>query len=774
MAVDLFVHARDPRGNTIDAVIVSWRLNQGTENRGTLDATNGHLRLDNVPDDREFIVKLERPNAPAIEVLLNLSLRGDRKFVRGRPTVMRLVQQRGQLRGSRSRSRYLLTITLHEPQEVVLCAGADTHHRRRSPFVPIALRRFARMVRSRRRGSSSGGVVRVNPSCVLTLFEFNGDQSARHHLLPGRGMRDLPGDAHRAGVVLMSSIRPPMPEELGGRGIVGVYAYLAQAGRLRPGTVQAFELMSHAYWIGPVLENTSRAGKAVNCFQSCPTHGEHGAVVFDLPKQLPLVVYYPSRENEEGVLHLISRCLLSVRDRATPPITMPHVSRVHNDLDPRNTDFVVLRHENVENMKKALSPECVLRVWGCSNGDMGPRWRMVASRGHDRGAENTLVTVRSSYHPGGARIPQEWKLRRGDIRLLYLSEARRAYAQAIADALERPCYAAGPGTWSDYVATPTLGGMEVNPGMVRVMRGFARRYLGLSRADEDEAGYFRFRPNPPRQPANIKVLVTGFAPFGGETANASTDAVSALRESDVRRNINVPPWLDLDLSLLTEVNVDVVWTCPAARAEPVQPVRRNHPPLRGAEGILRRAQQIDAAIVVIVGESGRLGRSLTHVRVEQFANNTGRSALEDNDGNMLAQDGEIFPGQKATLESVVPRITWARMVHNLLKDGFGVHIPDVAAAQVTHEQNGETLLRENLAGEFICNESFYRLLLESKVGDQRADPSGRWVTALHVGAFRDAFSVAQLGRVLTRVVATLVEDMLWATEIYGRQGRLRV
>lgn len=470
-------------------------------------------------------------------------------------------------------------------------------------------------------------------------------------------------------------------------------------------------------------------------------------------------------------------------------LTQSSRSRTHSrdtrDRDPRNTDFClgIMPDDELANIRGAFHQDASIRVWGCSNGDMGPRWRAVARERLHTGSENTLLTVRSEYHPRAvnpqthrvveSRIPQAWKVRRGDLALLYLSQARRCYAQAIATALQRPCFAAVPGTWSNYVATDRLGGMKVDSGTINRMRTFARQLLGFTSEDEDEAGYYRFVPNPSKHRVTVKVLVIGFVSFGRERTNASSEAVKLF--PNIFNTIERPPWIDLDLHLEKEPEVDTVWTCQAPLLPPSQlRSRSNRPVVRGGLGILQKTQQMDASIVVMVGESKNLnnaprrggGRGMD-MRIEQFAQNFGSGNIEDNDGNRLRQSGPIFPGQPNLLESIVSRYTWASMVHTLTDAGFHILIPNGQRMR-----NGQIMTMQNSAGAFICNESFYHLLLESQLGhptQQRSHPTGRWVSLVHVAAYRDERSFARLAHGLGLVVRTLIEDVIWATEIYGLQ-----
>ncbi len=306
-----------------------------------------------------------------------------------------------------------LEVTWHPTQEVIFGAG-HLNTNDRINFVKIALRRFDRMVRRNT----------VNPSCVLTLFEFQkNDRSRIHKLLPGRNARSLPG-LGRGRFVVMSSTDPAR------RSIIDLYESLARAGERRPETVMALEFFSHSYWAAPVMVNTNR--RSGFCTDRCPASVRHSEIAFTMPVAMP----YP--RFDRGIVDDAKVTLIrgAASQRATE-----HTTRDPDDLDPRNTDFVpgMLDSRLIVNMKRALHTHAELRIWGCSNGDMGPVFREVARRGlrGDTGAENELLTIDSSYHPrvvnrtpGGPlrhSIRQQWEVRRGDIPLIYLSRCGAAW-----------------------------------------------------------------------------------------------------------------------------------------------------------------------------------------------------------------------------------------------------------------------------------------------------------------------------------------------------------
>jgi len=805
--VSLYVRVRNEQGQSLSGEVeVSWQLPgpPGGEHPGSRE---GELHLLEVPERTELNVTLKRPQAPQLDILLNVSLAPARRFVRGRPHIMHLHREwvRDQ---SGTRHRVLvLTVTWYEPQEVIICSGGDKKNFRR--FIVIAYRRFSRgMVRTRQATDAErrAGILYVNPSCVLTLFEFqyagSNHPSRRHHFLWGRGRRDVPGTSSgRARVVLMRTEQPASPLS-----ITHVYEYLRQAGNERPGKVMALEFASHAYWMGPCLVNTNRAPWWRYCSEHCRTQRAHRHRIVEMP-MASLAAYHTFDHMWVGRRHRyhyrrVARGPVDVAVSASSP---QRQERDSDDRDPRNTDFSdgmkfdhrILRPDGImsetqrQNMRRALHANAILRVWGCANGEQGPRWRAAAAKVRRANLPgNQLVTVGSRYHPLMQSAPgqqaqrqhirQTWKVRRKDLLLMYLSRARRNYAQAIATALGRPCYSALPGTWSETAkssATARLKGMRVKTTTERAVRHFTRRLPGFT--DKDEAGYYRYNPTPPPFDVNIKVLVTGFVPYWRrgrlEPTNAAECAVDELSRGSVLGSVNVPRWARLHLTEAFEPQVDVVWAGGQILLRRRR-IRRSHRPrVRGGQGIQLRTRQLDADIVVIVGEArsllevpvqqgGRRQRIRHDFRIERWARNRGhtRANLWDNDGFTLAPNtpsgpsppDEIFPGEPYCLESTVPLYTWARMRDRLGNAGYRVHAPNGRPSMV------------NTAGMFVCNESFYHLLRESTTGQR---PSGRWITMVHVAADRSPHLFVKLAQGLRLIVQTLVEDMLWATEIYGRQ-----
>lgn len=151
----------------------------------------------------------------------------------------------------------------------------------------------------------------------------------------------------------------------------------------------------------------------------------------------------------------------------------------------------------------------------------------------------------------------------------------------------------------------------------------------------------------------MKVLVTGFAPFGGEERNPSFEAVRLLPGEIAGARV-----------IAAETPVPVVF---GAGAEAVR-------------GLIGRERP---QIVVCVGQAG--GRA--EVSVERLAVNLADARIPDNDGNRPCEQ-PILPDGPAAYFSTLPVAKMARAVR-------ARGIP----AQVSLS-----------AGTFVCNDLFYRLL----------------------------------------------------------------
>ncbi len=853
---NLYVFIHDPAGQSIDDVTVYWSVPEGEEREGEMDLGRSRPVIRNVPGASPFTLRLERQGAPDLWVTLDLDERSggdsDRRFVHGRPTIMRL--RREQIRNRPL--AFTLDITIYdEPQEVIFCAGRNTHNNSApSPFPNLAVDRFARMA-VRQPSSPRQGVVQVNLSCVLTLFEFNQDNSKVHFLLPGRGTPELAQSRRRQPVYAMKTFAPSqwrdylatkfnIPDSAvrrsGRLSILDVYDYLESIGKYsdRRGTIMALEFFSHAYGIGPVLENTSRARDNIMiCNELCPVDCMHGGTGGPMPR-----ARWSEEESQVQVTEIIGLPRFHLTrdpDRSTPeergiktsietssrvhvvshdPLrsSAAHMERESSDLDPRNTDFApgIMGDELKGAIQQAFHDQAHLRVWGCHNGDMGPRWREAMN--HINGPDNEFLAIESNkggyYRHNGREVEyryrQLWKVRRRDLKLLYYSLAHRSYAQAIATALERPCYAALPGTGSEYVATRRLGGMSVDGGMANRIRRFVASLANFN--EQDEALYYRFDPNITPYDEHIKVLLAGFVPFrmperrdGREEArgrdsfaryNSAQLAVAKVHDLEGSSNrvlgyVTQPPWINLSLDVDTQPNVDVIWPSDLQRTRVERAAERPYwarADIAGSEALAQRARETQADIVVIVGGSpnltmirreGDAPRTLADLRVEMFARNyglgqrPGGQPVLDNDGFYLNQTGEIFPGEPDLLETTVPRRVWTYVDGKLNKATFTVHVPDGRI------RGGEHYTLLNSAGSYICNESFYRLIREARSGAGETSASGRWVCLVHIAALSECalsertrfdLEVSELALALQVVIGALVEEMLWAREPYGR------
>jgi pyroglutamyl-peptidase len=149
----------------------------------------------------------------------------------------------------------------------------------------------------------------------------------------------------------------------------------------------------------------------------------------------------------------------------------------------------------------------------------------------------------------------------------------------------------------------------------------------------------------------MRVLVTGFEPFGGGAVNPSQQIVEALESSP-------PPGVELATAVL-----------PVAYA-------RGADVLRGAV----RAAQPD--VVIAFGQAdGRTG-----ISVERFAHNLDSAEPIDNDG--VASDAEIDPNGPVA---------------------YGSTLPVVAIVDALREA-GIPASESRDAGGFLCNHVFYVLM----------------------------------------------------------------
>lgn len=152
--------------------------------------------------------------------------------------------------------------------------------------------------------------------------------------------------------------------------------------------------------------------------------------------------------------------------------------------------------------------------------------------------------------------------------------------------------------------------------------------------------------------ASVRVLVTGFAPFGGGDDNPSRRVVAALAQDP-------PPGLDLCTAVLP-----VTWG--------------------GAWPALRRALEASSPdVVLLLGQSGK--RPM--VTVERFALNFGQGRIADNDGvargpGPLVEDGPLALAATLDVDACV-----------------GAMVAAGVPASASHD-----------AGAFLCNAVLYHTL----------------------------------------------------------------
>jgi pyrrolidone-carboxylate peptidase len=800
---------------------VRWSETDGSqEAQATRDASVATLyRLPDFPADRPMLVHIERNHGVRLTTQLHLSKTGESRFVWGRPSIMTL------LTSGRTDKDTTLKVDLYPPQEVILCVGAHWESWGRSPgfWGQTCLRRIG-VLAQKLPSNLDAGLVHVNPSCVYTVLEFNGQAGSKmHHLLSGRGdVASLPGNGDASQMprtaVSMGQFAFPL-----GRDFLSAndfYAYLARTGRLRPGTVMAIEMFGHAYTGGPVMDNTSRERPvetmsderrldlfAHMCRDACPTTtvdwerpwmNPHGALPYQMPRHFANLEYDPSSRTLRPRSAI--RCI--AREEVPPPIGAPHRSRasyaVRNrdgetrpeDIDFRHTDFFLFGQENLQHMRDAVHADCITRVYGCAGGDDGARYRRLSAlESLFNGPDNELIRIQSWYH-GHA---QEWCVRRRDANLTFLSQCRRIYGQAMATALNRPCYAPIPGTTTDQDTTTRIRAQKIERGLLGNISRISRRWIPDEFEHRDEAGYARWVPRPRRTDIPLTILVTGFAPFGGETVNASTQAVLGMTGDAIRQLIHVPPWVNLTLGLVPLTNVDVVWTCRAAYGDPA-----GVPP-GGGRGIIRHIRGMEGSgpdIVLVVGESNRLATWRKPIRLECYARNLAdvelanpegmshvereaemRRQLTDNVGKMLPHGTSLFSDEPYYLETSVPRFVWGSAMARYWQHGVDALLPEYVIRDTIHGRRmtipdptstPENFREVNPAGGFVCNETYYSVLRESYYRGQSHPPSGRWVVMAHVAAYRSAPDLAILTRALNVTVASLCEDMLWASVFHGK------
>jgi pyroglutamyl-peptidase len=150
----------------------------------------------------------------------------------------------------------------------------------------------------------------------------------------------------------------------------------------------------------------------------------------------------------------------------------------------------------------------------------------------------------------------------------------------------------------------------------------------------------------------MKLLITGFEPFGGSDVNPSCEALRVLGEAP-------PDGIELHTALL--------------------PVEHR----RGPEELLRNFEQNQPEAVICLGEAGRRMR----LSIERVAVNLIDDQIPDNEGQLLV-DSPVFPGGPAAYFVTLPV---REMLQAILKAG----VP--AELSLT-------------AGAYLCNQVLYTIL----------------------------------------------------------------
>ncbi|MGK4217102.1 pyroglutamyl-peptidase I [Kocuria marina] len=160
----------------------------------------------------------------------------------------------------------------------------------------------------------------------------------------------------------------------------------------------------------------------------------------------------------------------------------------------------------------------------------------------------------------------------------------------------------------------------------------------------------------------MKILVTGFEPFGGETENASGAAVDKLREL-------APP----DGARIVTAILPVTWS-------------------GAGPALLRAVEEHRPDAVVAVGEAG--GRAA--VTPERWATNLGHGRIPDNDGAI--RDAAPLAEGPERLES---RVDPAALVRAIKDAGVPAEVSDDAGAFLCNAVFWTALHRTDLPAAFI-------------------------------------------------------------------------
>ncbi|WP_018702647.1 pyroglutamyl-peptidase I [Anaeromusa acidaminophila] len=150
----------------------------------------------------------------------------------------------------------------------------------------------------------------------------------------------------------------------------------------------------------------------------------------------------------------------------------------------------------------------------------------------------------------------------------------------------------------------------------------------------------------------MKILLTGFDPFGGETVNPALEAVKML-----------------DGVVIAEAHV-VTREIPTVR-------------VKALEAIVKAIREVQPDVVIAVGQAG--GR--TDITPERIAINVDDFRIPDNDGNQAVDEAVVADGPAAYWSTLPIK----KIVAVLREDGIPASV-------------------SNTAGTFVCNHVFYGLM----------------------------------------------------------------
>lgn len=193
-----------------------------------------------------------------------------------------------------------------------------------------------------------------------------------------------------------------------------------------------------------------------------------------------------------------------------------------------------------------------------------------------------------------------------------------------------------------------------------------------------------------------QLLITGFAPFGGETMNPSWEAVKRLPDI-------IGQWQ------LTKLEIPVVYGL-------------------AGERVLEAAREISPDVILCVGQAG--GR--TGVCPERIGVNLRYAAIPDNAGNRPDRE-PVVPGGPDGIFSTVP-------------------VDDMAAAIREAGFPGNV---SNTAGLFVCNDVLYTLLHHYRGTDTRVGFVHVPFLPEQAGEYRPSMMLSDILTALTGAISAL-------------------